>query len=79
MKKVLRYVLVVVFPFAGVSILFGSCASSHCNNDSCYSRKLSSVDPYKEGEVAAWGSEQSEKDADDTDQAKAAPRQRERR
>lgn len=28
-----------------------------CNNDACYDRNVSSVDPYKKGDIAAWGSE----------------------
>lgn len=57
MKKMLRYVLAAV----GVVALLGSCAHTPCNNDACYNRELSSVDPYEEGEIAAWGSEKWEK------------------
>ncbi len=61
MKKVLKYFLAAVLPLAGLSALLGSCASTPCNNDACYDRSLSSVDPYEEGEIAAWGSEKQEK------------------
>lgn len=58
MKKAWRYLVTVVLPVSGLSALFGSCAStSSCNNDACYDRKISSVDPYKNGEIAAWGTE----------------------
>lgn len=58
MKKVLKIVVTVVLPLAGLTVLFGSCASTpSCNNDACYNRNLASVDPYKKGEIAAWGTE----------------------
>lgn len=35
-----------------------SCATAPaCNNDACYDRKISSVDAYKAGDIAAWGNE----------------------
>jgi len=67
MKKAWKYFVAVVLPISGLSALFGSCAStSTCNNDACYDRNLSSVDPYRQGEIAAWGTEkeQAEKDAE---------------
>lgn len=60
MKKAWKYFVAVVLPVTGLSAFFGSCAStSTCNNDACYDRSLSSSDPYKQGEVAAWGSEKA--------------------
>jgi|GEM_PF-7067774 len=56
-KKRLGY----VFAAVGVVALLGSCAHTPCNNDACYNRELSSVDPYEDGEIAAWGSEKWEK------------------
>ncbi len=61
MKKYLKYVLTMILPLTGLATLLGSCASTPCNNDACYDRSLSSVDPYEEGEVAAWGTEKYEK------------------
>lgn len=60
MKK-LKYILTVVLPLAGLTTVFSSCASTPCNNDACYDRSLSSVDPYEEGEIAAWGTEKQQK------------------
>lgn len=41
------------------SILTQSCSGEKvvCRNDSCYDRQISSVNPYKKGDVAAWGTE----------------------
>lgn len=61
MKKYLKYILTVALPLSGLAALLGSCASTPCNNDACYDRSLSSVDPYEEGEIAAWGTEKYEK------------------
>jgi hypothetical protein len=61
MKKYLRYVLTVALPLTGLTALLGSCASTPCNNDACYDRSISSVDPYDDGEVAQWGTEKYEK------------------
>lgn len=61
MKKLLKTVVTLVLPLAGLSMMLGSCAHTPCNNDACYDRSLSSVDPYEEGEVAAWGTEKYEK------------------
>jgi len=60
MKKVLTKLLTVVLPFSGLAALFGCSATPTCNNDSCYDRSLSSVDPYKAGDIAAWGTEKDE-------------------
>ncbi len=60
MKKVLKYILKVVLPLAGFTALLGSCANTPCNNDSCYNRNLSSVDPYDAGDVADWGTEKDQ-------------------
>ncbi len=56
-KRWLRF----VFAAVGIVALLGSCAHTPCNNDACYNRELSSVDPYENGEIAAWGSEVWEK------------------
>jgi len=61
MKRFLKYVLKVALPLSGFTALLGACASTPCNNDACYDRSLSSVDPYEEGDVAQWGSENYEK------------------
>lgn len=61
MKKFLKYTLTVALPLMGLTAMLGSCASTPCNNDACYDRSLSSVDPYEDGEVAAWGTEKYEK------------------
>lgn len=57
MKKAWKYFVAVVLPVSGLSALFTAC-STPCNNDACYDRNLSSADPYKKGDIAAWGSEQ---------------------
>lgn len=62
MKKVLKYMLTIVLPLTGLTALLGSCANTPCNNDYCYNREISSVDPYDDGDVAAWGTEKYEKD-----------------
>jgi len=61
MKKYVKYVLTVVLPLAALTATLGACAYTPCNNDACYDRSLSSVDPYEDGEVAAWGTEKYEK------------------
>jgi hypothetical protein len=60
MKKYVRYALTVVLPLMGFTAILGSCAYTPCNNDACYDRSLSSVDPYEDGDVAAWGSEKQD-------------------
>lgn len=61
MKKALKYLVTVVLPLTGITALFGACSTtSSCNNDACYDRSVSSVDPYKKGEIAAWGTEKEE-------------------
>jgi hypothetical protein len=58
MKKAFKYLFTVVLPITGFSVILGACASmQNCNNDACYDRQVSSADPYKKGEIAAWGSE----------------------
>jgi hypothetical protein len=58
MKKTWKYVASVVLPLTGISALLGACSSmSTCNNDACYDRNISSVDPYKKGDIATWGTE----------------------
>lgn len=58
MKKAFKYLFTVVLPITGFSVILGACASmQNCNNDACYDRQVSSSDPYKKGEIAAWGSE----------------------
>jgi len=58
MSRAWRYFVAAVLPVTGLSTLFGSCASTpSCNNDACYDRKIASVDPYRKGEIAAWGTE----------------------
>lgn len=61
MKRSLRYLLTLFLPLLCLTFILGSCASTPCNNDACYDRSLSSVDPYEDGEVAAWGTEKWEK------------------
>jgi hypothetical protein len=61
MKKMLKYTFTLILPLAGLSAMLGSCASTPCNTDSCYDRKISSVDPYDDGDVAAWGTEKEQK------------------
>lgn len=61
MNKRVKKVLTVVLPLAALTAILGACASwSGCNNDACYDRAVSSVDPYAAGDVAAWGSEKEE-------------------
>lgn len=56
MKKMGKFVWTATM--AGISALVSACAGSPvCNNDACYDRKISSVDPYKKGDIAAWGTE----------------------
>lgn len=56
MKKLWKYL--TLLPLGAISMVLGSCASTPaCNNDACYDRNLASSDPYKKGEIAAWGSE----------------------
>lgn len=58
MKRAWKYFVTVVLPLTGVSALLGACSTSPvCNNDACYDRKVSSADPYKKGDIAAWGTE----------------------
>jgi hypothetical protein len=57
MKKTFKYLVAAV----GLVTFLGSCAHTPCNNDACYNRELSSVDPYENGQVAAWGSEEWER------------------
>lgn len=74
-RRVLKYVVTLVLPLAGLSVLLGSCASTPCNTDSCYDRKISSVDPYEDGDVAAWGTEKEEKAKEEAkEEAKEQPR-----
>lgn len=66
MRKALKYLLVVVLPITGLTFLFGSCAATpSCNNDACYNRSVSSVDPYKKGNIATWGTEKEVADQDE--------------
>lgn len=57
MIKIWKFVLAA----AATVTLLGSCAHTPCNNDYCYNRELSSVDPFEKGEIAAWGSEEYER------------------
>jgi hypothetical protein len=58
MKTVMKYLFTVFLPITGISAVLGACASmQNCNNDACYNRQVSSSDPYKKGEIAAWGTE----------------------
>jgi hypothetical protein len=58
MKRSWKYVMSVILPLTGLSAILGACASMNtCNNDACYDRKVSSTDPYKSGDIAAWGTE----------------------
>ncbi len=75
MKKALKYLFSVVLPITGISVFLGACASmQNCNNDACYDRQVSSSDPYKKGEIAAWGSEKEVADQED-DKADFGPRE----
>jgi len=48
-----------VIAVSGFSVMITACAgNSVCRNDACYDRKISSVDPYRKGEIATWGTEQ---------------------
>jgi hypothetical protein len=48
----------MMLPVAAVTAILAACATtSHCNNDACYDRNVSSVDPYKKGDIATWGTE----------------------
>jgi hypothetical protein len=73
MKKWKKMILVVL-PLVGVSALIGACATTSCNNDACYNRRLSSVDPYKEGDIAAWGSEKEQAAQDEQKEKTRASR-----
>ena len=70
MKSVWKKLVRVVFPLTGITTFFGSCTSTPtCNNDACYDRQIASVDPYRDGEVAAWGkTEKEELEKDRRDQ-----------
>jgi hypothetical protein len=63
-RGAVKYFFTLVLPVAGLSAMLGSCASTPCNSDSCYERKISSVDPYDEGDVAQWGTEKKQKARD---------------
>jgi len=66
MKYVFKFLVAVVVPVTGFSALFSGCASTPaCNNDACYDRKISSVDPYKKGDIAAWGTEKKMAEQED--------------
>lgn len=43
------------------SLLTQSCSGEKvvCRNDSCYDRQISSVNPYKKGDIATWGTEKT--------------------
>ena len=70
MKKA-KYLLAL--PLAAVSAILAACATtSHCNNDACYDRNVSSVDPYKKGDIAEWGTEK--KVAKDEEEAEVRER-----
>ena len=70
MMKSFKQMLMVVLPLAGLSVLIGACASTTCNNDACYDRRISSVDPYKDGEIAAWGTEKEQAATDEKEEKK---------
>lgn len=72
MKKYFKFSLVLVLSVSSISALLSACASvSQCNNDACYDRRVSSVDPYKKGEVAAWGTEKEQAEQDALKEQKA--------
>ncbi|MCO5144343.1 MAG: hypothetical protein M9962_14750 [Oligoflexia bacterium] len=57
-KSKWKKVLIVIAPVVGILSILGACSSTKiCDNDVCYDREISSVDPYQDGEIAAWGSE----------------------
>lgn len=71
MKKMMKYVFVVVVPVCALTFLFVSCAvTPSCNNDACYDRNVSSVDPYKKGNIAAWGTEKEVANQDEEKEMK---------
>jgi hypothetical protein len=64
MKRAWKFMLML--PIAGASALIAACATtSGCNNDACYDRNISSVDPYRKGDVAAWGTEKQVADQEE--------------
>ncbi|MGE3261483.1 MAG: hypothetical protein AB7K68_06870 [Bacteriovoracia bacterium] len=71
MKKAWKYFVAVVLPVSGLSALFAACSTAPCNNDACYDRNLSSADPYKQGDIAAWGSEKQIAEQEDERDARA--------
>lgn len=61
MKKAWKYFVAVVLPVSGLSALFSACSTTApCNNDACYDRSISSQDPFKKGDIAAWGTEKEQ-------------------
>jgi hypothetical protein len=75
MKKAWKYFVAVVLPVSGLSALFGSCASTTtCNNDACYDRNISSADPYRKGDIAAWGTEKEVAKQEQEEQERKADR-----
>lgn len=66
MSKVRRKALWIAAPILMAGVLLKACASTPaCNNDACYDRQISSTDPYRTGDVAAWGSEKAVKEEDE--------------
>jgi hypothetical protein len=54
MKNVIKIALGIFV----VCLILQSCAGDkYCRTDACYNREISSVDPYKKGDIAAWGTE----------------------
>jgi hypothetical protein len=85
MKKAWKYFVAVVLPISGLSALLTACSTTEpCNNDACYDRNLSSSDPFKKGDIAAWGTEkdvaaqEDERDAKDEARMNRPVRNRER-
>lgn len=76
MKMKKEKIVKVLIPAIMAATFLYSCASStdeRCYNDACYNRKIASVDPYKEGQLAAWGSEEAD-DKDDTRDKSEGPK-----
>ena len=73
--KFMKLSLAVVLSVTAASVLLGACASvSQCNNDACYERRVSSVDPYRKGDVAAWGTEKEQAEMDAVKEQKDSKR-----
>lgn len=62
-----------------VIALFSGCSTAqHCRTDACYNARYQAADPFRTGEIAAWGSEKeygyADSDEQNSDRAPAASR-----